>query len=40
MKASITGYEWRFFLIVNLPSRNEGRGLKIRREGESGDLGG
>jgi hypothetical protein len=39
MKATITGHEGRFFLAVDLPSRNEGRGLKSRREGKSGDLG-
>jgi len=40
MKASITDHEGRFFLAVDLPSRNEGGGLKSRRESESGDLGG
>ncbi|MFC2382465.1 MAG: hypothetical protein ACFNOQ_01870 [Porphyromonas sp.] len=40
MKTTTTGYEGSFFLAVDLPSRNEGGGLKSRREGESGDLGG
>jgi len=40
MKASITGHEGRFFLAIDLPSRDKSGGLKSRREGENGDLGG